>query len=44
MWGGEHLHVVIQIMYHRGDGGGGGGRWVQPGWGEGRGEKAYNCY
>ena len=26
-----------------GDGGGGGGRWVQPGWGEGRGEKAYNC-
>ena len=26
-----------------GDGGGGGGRWVQLGWGEGRGEKAYNC-
>ena len=26
-----------------GDGGGGGGRCVQPGWGEGRGEKAYNC-
>ena len=26
-----------------GDGGGRGGRWVQPGWGEGRGEKAYNC-
>ena len=22
---------------------GGAGRWVQPGWGEGKGEKAYNC-
>ena len=26
-----------------GDGVGGGGRWVQLGWGEVRGEKAYNC-
>ena len=26
-----------------GDGGGGGGRWLQPRWGEGRGEKAYSC-
>ena len=26
-----------------GDGGGGGGRWGQLRWGEGRGEKAYNC-
>ena len=25
-----------------GDGGGRGGRWFQPGWGEVRGEKAYN--
>ena len=27
----------------KGDGGGGGGRWVQLGWGGGREEKAYNC-
>ena len=25
------------------DGGGGGGRWVQPGWEDRRGEKAYSC-
>ena len=27
----------------KGEGGEGGGRWVHMGWGEGWGEKAYNC-
>ena len=27
----------------KGESGGGGGRWVQLGWGGGWGEKAYNC-
>ena len=36
-WDKGHMHKT------KGEGGEGGGRWVQLGWGRGWGEKAYNC-